>query len=90
MMPTLLKIGEAVRETVNLRDYIGDGRNTFNVSDSANLEPGAGANKPQQGANDSKAASDGAETLSKRSAKTKQEREKGFKPSQYKTRICRR
>ena len=33
---------------------------------------------------------DGATTPCKRSAKSKQDREKGFKPSQYKTRLCRR
>eukprot|EP00967_Tisochrysis_lutea_P104591 scaffold158828_cov32-Tisochrysis_lutea.AAC.12 len=33
---------------------------------------------------------DSEETLVKRTSKSKQEREKGFKPSQYKTRLCRR
>jgi hypothetical protein len=89
-MQTLLKIGDAVRDTVNMYGYNGDARHDSNVNNVGNLKSGgSGGVEPQFGTTEYKVAKDG-EALSKRSAKAKQEREKGFKPSQYKTRMCRR
>lgn len=86
----LQMMGDAGRDMVNARGCGGDERHDFNVNDTATLEPVGCVMKRQPATNDNKVAKDGGEALSKRSAKAKQEREKGFKPSQYKTRMCRR